>query len=220
VTDDRTSSVRGDAEFMARAGHLFDAVQEEFVCAARDLSTWSRPESRSTVARRVRASGRDGFLVRKLFSPLVLADEAQRAHLRQLGPDAQVRISSAPLPQETIILDQRLAILAGQPSPLGREFTVTTSPVLVGGVYALFNAAWEAATELGAYFRGGRPELPPEAQEILQALGAGLTDEAAARQLGTSLRTYRRRVAGLMAALEAGSRFQAGMRAGELGLVR
>ena len=42
--------------------------------------------------------------------------------------------------------------------------------------------------------------------------------QAAARRLGTSLRTYRRRVAELMAALEAGSRFQAGVRAGELGL--
>jgi DNA-binding NarL/FixJ family response regulator len=47
---------------------------------------------------------------------------------------------------------------------------------------------------------------------------AALTDETAARRLGTSLRTYRRRVAELMAALEAGSRFQAGVRAGELGL--
>jgi hypothetical protein len=33
-----------------------------------------------------------------------------------------------------------------------------------------------------------------------------------------SLRTYRRRVAELLNALDAGSRFQAGMRAGELGL--
>jgi DNA-binding NarL/FixJ family response regulator len=221
VTDDQTSTVRGDAELIARAGHLFDAVHEEFVCAARDLATWSQPEARSAIAKRVLAPAGVSFTVRKLWSPLVLADEVQRAHLRRLdAAGAQVRISSAPLPHETIILDRRVAILAGQPSPLGREFTVTTSPVLVGGVCALFNAAWEAATELAAYFRGGRPELPPEAQEILQALGAGLTDEAAARQLGTSLRTYRRRVAGLMAALEAGSRFQAGMRAGELGLVR
>ncbi|HEX2743410.1 MAG TPA: hypothetical protein VHN16_03285 [Streptosporangiaceae bacterium] len=37
---------------------------------------------------------------------------------------------------------------------------------------------------------------------------------------GTSLRTWRRRVAGLVAALEAGSRFQAGARVGELGLAR
>jgi DNA-binding NarL/FixJ family response regulator len=220
VADVQTSTVRGDAEFIARAGHLFDAVHEEFVCAARDLATWSQPEARSAVARRVRAHGPDaGFAVRKLMSPRVLADEAQRAHLLRLGAaGSQVRISSAPLPHETIILDRRVAILAGQPSPLGREYTVTTSPAVVGGVYSLFTAAWEAAIDLGAYLRGEVPELTAEAREILQALGAGLTDEAAARRLGTSLRTYRRRVAELMTALEAGSRFQAGMRAGELGL--
>jgi DNA-binding NarL/FixJ family response regulator len=219
VTDDQTSTVRGDAELITRAGHLFDAVREEFVCAARDMATWSQPEARSAVARRVRAAGTDGFTVRKLWSPLTLADEAQRTHLRRLhAAGAQVRISSAPLPHETIILDRRVAILAGQPSPLGRQYTVTTSPVLVGGVYSLFTAAWEAAIDLGAYLRGDVPELAPEDREILRALGAGLTDEAAARRLGTSLRTYRRRVAELMTALEASSRFQAGVRAGELGL--
>jgi DNA-binding NarL/FixJ family response regulator len=220
VADDQTSTVRGDAELIARAGHLFDAVREEFVCAARDLDTWSQPEAQSAVARRVHAHGTDGgFTVRKLMSPLVLANEAQRAHLLRLdAAGSQVRISSAPLPHETIILDRRVAILAGQPSPLGREYTVTTSPGLVGGIHSLFTAAWEAAIDLGAYLRGEVPELAPEAREILRALGTGLTDEAAARWLGTSLRTYRRRVAELMAALEAGSRFQAGVRAGELGL--
>ena len=211
--------MRGDAELIARAGHLFEAVHEEFACAARDLFTWSQPEARSAVARRVLASGTDGFTVRKLWSPLALADGAQRAHLRRLdAAGAQVRISSAPLPHETIILDRRVAILAGEPSPLGREYTVTTSPVLVGGVYSLFTAAWEAAIDLGAFVRGEVPELALEDREVLRALGSGLTDEAAARRLGTSLRTYRRRVAELMAALEAGSRFQAGVRAGELGL--
>jgi DNA-binding NarL/FixJ family response regulator len=219
VADDRTSTVHGDAELIARAGHLFDVVHEEFACAARDLATWSQPEARSAVARRVRDRPSDGMTVRKLMSPLVLADEAQRAHLLGLhAGGAQVRISSAPLPHETIILDQRVAILAGESSPLGREYTVTTSPVLVGGVCSLFTAAWDAAIDIGAYLRGEVPELAPEAREILQALGSGLTDEAAARRLGTSLRTYRRRVAELMAALDAGSRFQAGVRAGELGL--
>jgi DNA-binding NarL/FixJ family response regulator len=131
-----------------------------------------------------------------------------------------VRISSAPLPHETIILDRRVAIIAGQSSPAGREYTVTASPVLVGGIYSLFTAAWDAATDLGAYLRREVPEIDHEAREILRALGAGLTDEAAARRLGTSLRTYRRRVAELMNAFEAGSRFQAGVRASELGLSR
>jgi DNA-binding NarL/FixJ family response regulator len=64
------------------------------------------------------------------------------------------------------------------------------------------------------------PALDESARAILRAMGAGLTDEAAARHPGLSLRTYRRRVAGLMTVLEAGSRFQAGLRAGELGMFR
>ena len=59
VTDDQTSTVRGDAELIARAGHLFDAVHDEFACAARDLATWSAPEARSAVARRVLAASTD-----------------------------------------------------------------------------------------------------------------------------------------------------------------
>lgn len=222
VADDQTSTVHGDEQLIARAGHLFDSVRDEFICAARDLTTWSQPRTRATVGLRATAGRPAGFKVRKLMSPLALADEAQRAELRRLTEvGAQVRISSAPLPHETIIIDRRVVILAGQQSPLGREYreyTVTSSPVLVGGVYALFSAAWEAATDLGAYLHGEMPELAQDAREILRALGAGLTDEAAARRLGTSLRTYRRRVAELMAALEAESRFQAGVRAGELGL--
>jgi DNA-binding NarL/FixJ family response regulator len=221
VADDQTSTVHGDEQLIVRAGHLFDTVRGEFACAARDLATWSQPQARAAVERRVRNAGPDGFAVRKLLSPVALADEAQRIHLRQIAAEgAQVRISSSRLQHDTIMLDRRVVILAGQHSPRGREYTVTTSPVLVDGVYALFTAAWEAAADLSSYLRGDVPELPPEARAILRALGAGLTDEAAARQLGTSLRTYRRRVAELLAALEAGSRFQAGLRAGELGLAR
>lgn len=219
VADNQTSTVHGDEQLIARAGHLFDSVRDEFVCAARDLTTWSQPRTRATIGLRALDRRPAGFTVHKLMSPLALADEAQRAELRRLTEvGAQVRISSAPLPHETIIIDRRVVILAGQDQPFGREYTVTTSPVLVGGVYALFSAAWEAATDLDAYLHGDMPELAQDAREILRALGAGLTDETAARRLGTSLRTYRRRVAELMAALEAESRFQAGVRAGELGL--
>jgi DNA-binding NarL/FixJ family response regulator len=50
-------------------------------------------------------------------------------------------------------------------------------------------------------------------------LGDGLKDEAAARRLGMSLRTYRRRVAEILTLLDADSRFQAGIRAHEFGLI-
>ncbi len=214
-------SVHGDAELVARTGHLFATVREEFVCAARDLRTWSQPEARAAVRQRMRARSHPGLSARKLYSPVALADEEDRARLRQLRDNgAAVRISSSPLPHETIVIDRRVMILAGRESPAGREYTVTTSRTLVDGVYALFRAIWDASPDLDTYLRTDVPHLDGDARMIFEALGAGLTDEAAAKRLGLSLRTYRRRVAELMAKLDAGSRFQAGLRAGELGLPR
>ncbi len=220
VPDDQTSTVRGDAEFIARAGHLFDAVREEFVLAARDLAAWSQPEVRSAVARRVRSPGKRRATVRKLWSPLVLVDEAQRAHLRQIDTaGTRVRMSSAPLPR-----DDHPGSAGGDPgepaAPLGREYQVTTSPGTGGrGLFAVHR-------RLGGSHRPRRlparrsPRARSRGPGDPAGAGAGLTDEVAARRLGTSLRTYRRRVAELMAALKAGSRFQAEVRAGELGLAR
>ncbi|MCX4404281.1 DNA-binding response regulator [Streptomyces sp. NBC_01764] len=97
---------------------------------------------------------------------------------------------------------------------------MSAEPALVSGAYALFEAAWETATELAAFFDPNRPRIDARAREVLYALGSGMTDVTASRELGISLRTYRRRVAELLVALDAGSRFQAGVRAGELGLTR
>lgn len=210
-------TVRGDLELVARTEHLFASIREEFVCAARDLDTWSRPGARR--AARGRARGSSTRHIRKLFSPAALADEHGRRHLSELvGRGARVRIAATALPHETIIIDRRFAILAGLDAPEGREYTVTSAPSLVGGVYALFDAAWETATDLEDFLGGERPRLDAESRRVLRALGSGATDAAAARELGMSLRTYRRRVAELLGALGADSRFQAGLRAGELGL--
>lgn len=101
-----------------------------------------------------------------------------------------------------------------------RTYTMSAEPALVSGAYALFEAAWETATDLAAFFDPDRPRIDAQARTVLHALGSGMTDMTAARELGMSLRTYRRRVAELLAALGADSRFQAGVRAGELGLTR
>ncbi|GAA0359863.1 response regulator transcription factor [Microbispora corallina] len=217
MADDRVITVRGDAELVARAGHLFAGVRSEFVCAARDLDTWSQPEARRATLRRMPVEG--GFRVRKLLTPSALAGEEARRHLREVAEyGGHVRISSAPLPHETIVIDRRVMILAGADGPGPREYTLTASPALVNGVYALFEAAWDSASDLDAYLGRDAPHLDAGGRAILRALGSGHTDETAARELGLSLRTYRRRVAELMATLEAESRFQAGLRAGELGL--
>jgi DNA-binding NarL/FixJ family response regulator len=97
---------------------------------------------------------------------------------------------------------------------------MSATPALVGAAYSLFEAAWESAAGLTTFFAAPRPRIDAQARQILRALGSGLTDEAAARKLGMSLRTYRRRIAELLVALDAGSRFQAGLRAAELGLTQ
>ncbi len=216
---DRNVVLRGEAELVERAAPLFLA-SEEFACAAADTRTWALPGARERiVAERRRA--RPGPAVRKLYGPAALADEESERHLVDLAKaGARVRICSAPLPHETIIVDGRVAILAGPAAPGAvREYTVVRSPGVVRGVVSLFRATWETSAELADYRRGRPPALSEQSRRILALLGGGLKDEAAARRLGMSLRTYRRRVAEILVLLDADSRFQAGLRAHEFGLL-
>ncbi|WP_246112035.1 DNA-binding response regulator [Streptomyces hawaiiensis] len=211
-------TVRGDLDFVARTEHLFSSVREEFICAVRNLDTFTQP-------RRVRQASEawlrepGGRQVRKLCGPAALADERDREHLRDIAArGARVRVAATALPHEAIIIDRRYAILAGPDTPGGREYTLTSGATLVGAVYALVEAVWESALDLEDFLDAERPRLDAVSRRVLRALGSGATDTAAAKELGMSLRTYRRRVAELLDTLDAGSRFQAGVRAGELGL--
>jgi hypothetical protein len=168
--------------------------------------------------------------VRKLYSPAVLADEHDREVLREMAAHGmRVRITTTPLPQGAVFIDRRTMFLTDPassvssphgPRPRHRRYTMSAETALVSGAYALFEAAWETATDLAAFLDAGRPRIDAQAREVLYALGSGMTDVTASRELGMSLRTYRRRVAELLVLLGADSRFQAGVRAGELGLTR
>jgi hypothetical protein len=161
---------------------------------------------------------------RKQYSPAVLADERDRDALREMAAHGiQVRITAGPLSRGTVFIDRRTMILTAPVSPAAhrhRTYTMSAAPALVDGAYTLFEAARESAADLAAFLGPQRPRIDTQTARVLRALGCGVTDEAAARELGMSLRTYRRRVADLLVALGAGSRFQAGVRAGELGLTR
>lgn len=216
--------LNGDLELQARIRPLTEANDAEWVNAARDLDTW--PGAREAARLRIRQDG--AHRARKLYSPAVLADERDRRILHEMTLHGmQVRIAATPLLQGTVFIDRRTMFLTGPtpsvPSGHGRRhrtYTMSAEPTLVSGAYALFEAAWETATDLRAFFESDRPRIDAQAREVLHALGSGLTDAAASRDLGMSLRTYRRRVAELLVVLGADSRFQAGMRVGELGLTR
>ena len=93
-----------------------------------------------------------------------------------------------------------------------------SQPGVVQGITSLFEAAWRTSTDLERY-DARIAEVRELAPRVLDLLARGTKDEAAARLLGLGVRTYRRRVAELMDALGAESRFQAGLLAGEMGLV-
>lgn len=207
--------VHGEEELFARTAHLF-AAAGEVACAANDLNTWAaaHPPADGAAAPRHRRDVR----LRKLYRPGVLLNPSTAQHLlslRQAG--AEIRITQDEV-NETILLDRRTAILAGDLSGGRRSYSVITRPEVVQGVASLFEAAWRASVELAVY-DAQLAELRALAPRVLELLAGGGKDESAARSLGLGVRTYRRRVAELMAALGAESRFQAGVRARELGLV-
>jgi DNA-binding NarL/FixJ family response regulator len=204
--------VRGEQELFDRAGHLFADV-DDLACAANDLFTWSVARRRPTAPTRAIEKR-----IRKLYRPGVLLDKDTAAHLREverLGAD--IRITQGEI-NETIIFDRRIMILAGDLTDGIRSYSVISNLEAVQGVLSLFEAAWRAATELAVY-DARLDEIRQLAPQILELLSSGCKDESAARTLGLGLRTYRRRVAELMTALDASSRFQAGARARELGLI-
>lgn len=210
--------VRGEQELMARAGHLFDA-REEFVCAAEDMSTWAVEGSHEEAVLRLRARIATGLTIRKLYTPVAVADPADVSQLRAItSAGVAVRICVSDLPRETIVIDRRVAILAGAVVDGVRDFSVVTAPDVVASVHSLYMTAWQGATELLDFLPAQPPHVDAEGLTILRLLSSGQKDEAAARSLGMSLRTYRRRVAELMVLLDADSRFQAGVRARALGL--
>ena len=209
---DQVVILRGERELFAKASHLFAAARE-FTCATRDMTTWGALEVRDGVVERMRERVASGMRVRKVYNPEVLAQAPELAELAAVG--VGVRICRTPLPHETIIIDRRIAITAGPPVDGVRNYAIVRAPDVVAGLQMLFEVTWDAGVEL-AEFAG--PALDERNREVAEMLGSGLTDEASARKLGLSLRTYRRRVAELMELLAADSRFQAGLRARDLGV--
>jgi Response regulator containing a CheY-like receiver domain and an HTH DNA-binding domain len=206
--------VRGEEELFRRTAHLF-ATATDMACAAAGLAGWVGERRPKEVVEARPA----GTRVRKIYPSGLLLDPVSARELARRRDElgAEIRVTPEEI-NETIILDRRVVILAGDLKAGQRGYSVITQPEIVQGVLSLFETAWRSAIDLAVY-NAQVAEIRQLAPAVLDMLSQGVKDEAAARRLGLGLRTYRRRVAELMAALGAESRFQAGVRARELGLV-
>jgi DNA-binding CsgD family transcriptional regulator len=116
-----------------------------------------------------------------------------------------VRCSPKPLPCRMVIVDEAIAVAAGQGG--ASRGMVVEEPVLVQGLLCLFEATWAACVP-------ATPDHPTlEERNLLQRMADGSTDESIARRLGISDRQVRRRIARLLQRLGASSRFAAGAEA-------
>ncbi|RPF21663.1 response regulator transcription factor [Myceligenerans xiligouense] len=221
TTDAGVTVVRGEEEVFRRTAHLF-ANATSLTCAANTLASWGwthGPGEAPGVAGTSIAPRHPDARIRKVYRSGMLLDPAwsQRMAVVLRHPGVEVRVADEEV-NETIIIDEKLVILAGDLRSGERTYSLITRRETVRGVSSLFEAAWRSATDLDVY-DAGAAEIRRLAPQVLDLLGRGVKDETAARELGLGVRTYRRRVADLMAALGADSRFQAGVRARDLGLV-
>lgn len=138
---------------------------------------------------------------------------------RVLHRGAQVRVSLHPLPGFAV-LNRTVVILPAVHRDASQSVLVR-EPHTVNSLRVLFDAVFSGAADWSIAMRFTSPDGGEEGEtllKVLELMGTGRTDEVAARELGMSVRTFRRHVSEVMQHLGASSRFQAGLRAAELGL--
>ncbi|OKK04824.1 LuxR family transcriptional regulator [Streptomyces sp. CB03234] len=158
----------------------------------------------------------EGVSVRLLTRPSMLDDDYVREQVGRERPTA-IRVAKVP-PLQALVVDGREALVVAE-SAGGRQASLIRVPELLHTLMTLFESVWTNAVPAGERIVFGDRDRALLARQILAALRAGVTDEVAARQLTVSVRTYRRYIAEIMTLLRANSRFQAGVRAAELGLL-
>ncbi|MFD1047505.1 DNA-binding response regulator, partial [Kibdelosporangium lantanae] len=102
-----------------------------------------------------------------------------------------------------------------QETAAATAWIVRSRPV-VRAMTGLFGTAWANALR---HDTRTVDVSSPYTEHLLRSLYSGLPDETAAAEIGLSVRTYRRHVAALLRDMGVTSRFQAGVRAHEFGLL-
>jgi DNA-binding NarL/FixJ family response regulator len=197
-------------------GKLIAEAQQELVCVSTPESILGGPLRAAIEG--LRAPSERAARIQMLF---YARDREAHERLRGLVTPAEareMRVTGTQL-QEMLLVDRRVAMVVSQFGPSLRQTLVVRSPAILKALHGLFTNSWSAASPVTPAGRFSDPRLCETSRLILASLRDGHKDDVAARELGMSVRTYRRHVADIMRDINATSRFQAGVRAAELRLL-
>ncbi|MET4673348.1 MULTISPECIES: helix-turn-helix transcriptional regulator [unclassified Streptomyces] len=165
---------------------------------------------------------RRGVRIRNVVSSVALQDPPTAAYLRELSEHgAAIRVTTDTT-ERLLVYDRRAALVPLDPRDTSRGALLAHRSGLVSNIIALFEKIWDQAEELPPADGGNgtsRGDLSAMERRVLVAMCTVGKDEAGARELGVSVRTYRRHVAELMQTLGAASRAQAALLARERGWI-
>lgn len=154
-----------------------------------------------------------GGRIRTLFHDTLHDDPVASAYAAWLTEAGGIVRTAAALPPRLVVMDRRVAVVPLDPADPGCGALCTTEAGVIAALVAVFEHSWAAAVPPNP----GRSRLTAVEKDVLRLLGTGLTDEAVGRHLSISLRTVRRHMSALMERLNAGSRFEAGIKAARNG---
>ncbi|WP_381797688.1 helix-turn-helix transcriptional regulator [Streptomyces niveus] len=165
---------------------------------------------------------RRGVRIRNVVLAAALDDLPTREYLRELVKrGAQIRVAEN-ITERILVYDGRTALVPVDPQNTARGALLAHKSGLVSNIIALFEKIWTQADDLLTVTKeasdavNGLSEIE---QQVLISMCTVGKDEAGARELGISVRTYRRHVADLLQSLGAASRAQGALLARERGWI-
>ncbi|MFF1377802.1 LuxR C-terminal-related transcriptional regulator [Streptomyces sp. NPDC058308] len=137
---------------------------------------------------------------------------------RLAAAGVDLRLASV-IPLNMVIIDSDFAVLPAADGESRSSQLTVRGTSLVSAFSAVFEHTWREALPLTPEGERSPSCLSDEQRTLVQLLADGMKDEAIARTLGVSPRTASRLISDLMQRLGVTSRFAAGARAAQYGLL-
>lgn len=214
----RVTMLVGEAEIEAALDGVA-ATSRRKVLSMHPSASLSERQLEESMVRNRRLLAR-GVRVRVIHTEAMKNTAQGATYLRSLQDvGVEVRLAAL-LPFRLILVNTTLAYLSAAPRGAGMTALELFGQELCGTLSELFEYCWMIGQNpLRGYDVTSSSRFSNRELVMLRMFASGMKDEAMARSLGISSRTLRRITSEIMSKIGAESRFQAGVKATELGLL-